>query len=244
LNNPTAEQPNFVPMTTTAALLHEAEQKALQLFTVAAERGLIAPHQTEKELNTRMYDLAFELFGIRKFWHKRIVRSGPNTLLPYKENPPDLLIGEDDILFFDFGPVFEDWEADVGKTYVIGNDPLKHKLAADTEAVWYEAQAFYRQHADTLTGAQLYAQVAQLARQYGWGFGNVHCGHLIGQFPHEVIEGEKKINYLHPENHILLSAPGQSGKRYWILEIHLVDTERQIGGFFEQIMNLEEGNDE
>lgn len=227
-------------MTTTAALLHEAEQKALQLLTVAANRGLIAPHQTEKELNTKLYNLAFELFGIRKYWHKRIVRSGPNTLLPYRENPPDLTIQADDILFFDFGPVLEDWEADVGKTYVIGNDPLKHRLAADTEAVWYEAQAYYRQHADTLTGAQLYAQVVALAKAHGWSFGNIHCGHLIGQFPHEVIEGEKETNYLHPNNHVQLAAPGVDGnKRYWILEIHLVDTEQQIGGFFEQILNLD-----
>lgn len=228
-------------MTTTAQLLQSAEVKALQLFATAMERQLIAPHQTEKELNTKMYDLAFELFGIKKYWHKRIVRSGPNTLFPYKENPPDLLIEADDILFFDFGPVFEDWEADVGKTFVIGNDPVKHRLAADTEAVWHKAQAFYRQYADTLTGAQLYAQVAKLAQEYGWTYGNVHCGHLIGQFPHEIIEGEKKVNYLHPDNHILLSAPGQQGsKRYWILEIHLVDTERQIGGFFEQLLNGDE----
>jgi Xaa-Pro dipeptidase len=225
---------------TTSQSLQEAEEKALQLFATAANKGLIAPGQTEKELNTKMYDLAFELFGISKYWHKRIVRSGPNTLLPYRENPPDLMIGADDILFFDFGPVFEDWEADVGKTFVIGHDPLKHKLAADTEAVWHAAQAYYRLHADTLTGAQLYAHVAQLAGAYGWHFGNIHCGHLIGQFPHEVIEGEKKVNYLHPDNHILLSAPGSTGnKRYWILEIHLVDTERQIGGFYERVLNLD-----
>jgi Xaa-Pro dipeptidase len=227
-------------MITEAALL-EAEQKALQLFSTAATRNLIAPHQTENELNTKMYDLAFELFGIRKYWHKRIVRSGPNTLFPYKENPPDLMIQEDDILFFDFGPVFEDWEADVGKTYVIGSDPVKHKLQKDTETVWHRAREYYRQHSSTITGAQLYAHVAALAEQYGWEFGNIHCGHLIGHFPHEKIEGEGKINYLHPDNHILLAAPGKNGEaRHWILEIHLVDTEKKIGGFFEQLMTIEQ----
>jgi Xaa-Pro dipeptidase len=224
---------------TTEESLMEAERKALQLFTTAAERNYIAPHQTEKELNTKMYDLAFELFGISKYWHKRIVRSGPNTLFPYKENPPDLMIQEDDILFFDFGPVFEDWEADVGKTFVIGNDTAKHKLAADTETVWHQAREYYLQHSQTLTGAQLYAHVALLAKKYGWDFGNIHCGHLIGHFPHEKIEGEERINYLHPDNHILLSAPGKTGeKRHWILEIHLVDTEKKIGGFFEQVMTI------
>jgi Xaa-Pro dipeptidase len=226
-------------MTIEVALL-EAEKKALQLFRIAEQRNYIAPHQTEKELNTKMYDLAFELFGIRKYWHKRIVRSGSNTLFPYKENPPDLMIQEDDILFFDFGPVFEDWEADVGKTFVIGQDPDKQKLAADTEAVWYEARDYYRQHSQTITGAQLYAQVTAIAKKYNWAFGNSHCGHLIGHFPHEKIEGEEKTNYLHPDNHILLSAPGKNGDtRHWILEIHLVDTEKKIGGFFEQVMTID-----
>jgi Xaa-Pro dipeptidase len=42
-------------------------------------------------------------------------------------------VGEDDIVFLDFGPVFEEWEADFGWTYVVGNDPLKHKLRRDIE---------------------------------------------------------------------------------------------------------------
>jgi hypothetical protein len=33
----------------------------------------------------------------------RIVRAGRNTLAPYDENPPDLTVGEDDILFLDLG---------------------------------------------------------------------------------------------------------------------------------------------
>ena len=32
------------------------------------------------------------------------------------------------ILFVDFGPILEGWEADFGRTYVIGNNPDKHKL--------------------------------------------------------------------------------------------------------------------
>jgi hypothetical protein len=41
-------------------------------------------------------------------------------------------------VFFDFGPVFEEWEADVGRTYVIGNDSLKHKLKKDIELRHYQ----------------------------------------------------------------------------------------------------------
>ena len=43
------------------------------------------------------------MFGIGRWWHKRIVRAGPNTLQPYQENPPDRVIGADDIAFCDCG---------------------------------------------------------------------------------------------------------------------------------------------
>ena len=100
---------------------------------------MIIPGKSEVQINTAIYNLAFELFGIEKYWHKRIVRAGTNTLKPYDDNPPDLILQEDDIVFLDFGPVFEDWEADFGRTYVIGNDPYKHKLKMDIEQAWHEA---------------------------------------------------------------------------------------------------------
>ena len=84
-------------MSLTLHLLIEAEAKATQLFEEIEKRGLITPGISEKELNTAVYELAFELFGIKKYWHKRIVRAGKNTLLPYRENPPDLILREQEI---------------------------------------------------------------------------------------------------------------------------------------------------
>jgi Xaa-Pro aminopeptidase len=218
--------------------LQEAERKAQILFDEIQNRGLISPGKTEKDLNEAIYQLAFEMFGIDKYWHKRIVRAGANTLLPYKENPEDLEIQEDDILFLDFGPVFEDWEADVGKTYVIGNDPNKIKLQKDVEQAWHEGKAFYDKHKMDLTAADLYQFTCQLAEKYGWKYANRHCGHLVGKFPHERILGDETIHYIHPENHRLMSAPDQFGnERYWIYEIHFVDESRGIGGFFEQLLS-------
>jgi len=109
-------------MSTTKIKLIEAENIAIELFKAVEGRNLIIAGKSEQQLNTEVFELASELFGIEKHWHKRIVRSGANTLMPYNENPPDLVIQEDDILFFDFGPIIEDWEADLGRTYVIGND--------------------------------------------------------------------------------------------------------------------------
>lgn len=216
-----------------------AQKKAEELFREIEKRDLIVWDKSEKILNDEVYELAFEMFGIRKYWHKRIVRAGRNTLLPYKENPPNLVIQPDDILFFDFGPVFEEWEADFGRTYVLGNDPLKIKCKTDIETAWYEGKQFYDSSADSLTGSEFYKYISSLAGKYGWEFGNIHCGHLIGNFPHEHIQGDEEHNYLHPNNHIKLSDPDAQGNpRDWILEIHFVDRGRTFGGFFEQLLSI------
>jgi hypothetical protein len=66
-------------------------------------------------------------------------------------------------MFLVFGPIFEEWEADFGRTYVPGSDrPMRRR-------------------------------------------------DRNGQVCH------------------------------WILEVHLVDTERQIGGFFEELLHLGPG---
>jgi Xaa-Pro aminopeptidase len=217
--------------------LIDTEKRALELFTTAQNRDFFVAGKTEKEVNEVLYALAFELFGIRKYWHKRIVRSGKNTLFPYKENPPDLILQKDDILFVDFGPVFEELEADIGDTYVIGSDPAKIKLKNDVAAAWQEGKEFYLRHKNELTGAQFYNYTKALAEKYGWDYGNIHCGHLIGNFPHEQIVGEERINYIHPDNHELMSNKDKNGhERFWIYEIHLIDAKNEIGGFYEKLM--------
>lgn len=223
-------------MTIQKQKLMEAEQIAAQLFGEIGKRMLIQPGKTESQLNNEAFQLAEELFGIKKHWHKRIVRSGPNTLHPYNENPPNLTIQEDDILFFDFGPIVEDWEADFGRTYVVGNDPLKLKLKHDVEAAWMEGKEWFGQQT-ALTGADFYSYVKGLAHQYGWEYGGEIAGHLIGQFPHEKLESGNYGLYVHPDNPNNMFLPDANGnKREWILEIHFVDREREIGGFFEQLL--------
>jgi hypothetical protein len=227
---------NSKDMSITKTKLIEAENIALQLFKSIEDRGLITAGKSEKQLNTEIFNLADELFGIKKYWHKRIVRSGANTLSPYDENPPDLIVQDNDILFFDFGPIIEDWEADLGRTYVIGNDPLLHKLKNDIEHAWYEGKDWFGKQAN-LTGAALYAYAVGLAHKYGWAFGGEIAGHLIGEFPHEKFDPSNYNLYVHPQNHNDMRLPdGMGQKREWILEIHFVDRDKKIGGFFEQLL--------
>jgi Xaa-Pro dipeptidase len=94
--------------------------------------------------------------------HKRIVRAGRNTLAPYDENPPDLTVGEDDIIFLDLAPVLEEWEADFGRTYVVGNDPLKHKLRRDIEEALASGKRYFHEHPE-FTAAEQYAHAQTIA---------------------------------------------------------------------------------
>ncbi|MGA9040381.1 MAG: M24 family metallopeptidase [Terriglobales bacterium] len=221
-----------------AAALLDAQVKAGALFAEVEARSVIRPGQKETEINENIYALAERMYGISKYWHKRIVRAGSNTLAPYDENPPDLTVAEDDIVFLDLGPVFEEWEADFGRTFVVGNDPVKHKLCRDIEAGFARGKEYFEQHPD-ITGAELYGYAHQLAKDAGWEYGGPIAGHLIGEFPHEKISGDKITYYVHPENPNRMRTLDASGrKRHWILEIHFVDRARQIGGFYEELLTI------
>jgi Xaa-Pro aminopeptidase len=221
-----------------AAELLQAQAKAAQLFHEVEARGLIRPGITEGALNAAVYDLAKELFGISTYWHKRIVRAGANTLLPYAENPPDLTLQADDILFLDLGPVFEQYEADFGRTFVLGDDPLKRKLQQDIALAFADGKRYFHEHPE-IRSNELFRYAQSLAARYGWEFGGPIAGHLIGQFPHEKIANDKVTLYVHPDSDLRMRSLDENGQqRHWILEIHFVDRARQIGGFYEELLTV------
>jgi methionine aminopeptidase len=47
---------------------------------------------------------------------------------------PDRRLTPDDVLFLDFGPVFDGWEADYARTNVLGDDPDKKRLVQDLKS--------------------------------------------------------------------------------------------------------------
>lgn len=215
-----------------------AQEKAIALFAEVETRGLVAPGVGELEASDRIRDLANEMFGTTKHWHKRIIRSGPNTLAPYRDNPPDRIIEADDIAFADFGPIFEEFEADFGRTYVFGDDPAKHRLRDGLPRIFDAGRAAFAADPD-ISGRQLYAEVERLAAEAGWAIGTWHTGHLVGEFPHETNDGAKTESYIVPDNTTALRRTDRAGRTsHWILELHLVDAERGFGGFYEQLLDL------
>jgi Metallopeptidase family M24 len=123
------QKSDLAPSDRRAALV-AAEERAETLFDEIERRELVRPGRTERDVEQDIYALALEQFGVEKHWHKRIVRAGANTLTIAADNPPVLDIGDNDIVYVDLGPVFEDWEADLGRTYILG-DHSGAKLVED-----------------------------------------------------------------------------------------------------------------
>ena len=45
--------------------------------------------------------------------------------------------------------------------------------------------------------------------------------------------------YVHPDSDLRMRSLDEKGqRRHWILEINFVDTERQIGGFYEELLTV------
>lgn len=214
--------------------LFETQKLAASMFEDIEK--LVKPGTTDKELSEAIHKLGQEKHGVRSNWHKRIVRSGPNTLAPFEENTPDRTIEEDDILIVDLGPVFEAWEADFGRTYVLGNDPDKLRLRDALEPTWKKIKATFEKN-PAMTGDELYSICQQEAKELGYGWGAQIGGHTLGQFPHERIPRDKVTLYITEGNQNSMDSIDKKGfKRHWILEVHLRDPQNRYQGFFEQLL--------
>jgi len=215
-----------------------AQNKARHLLKEIEARKLIAIGLTEKKVTDHIYDLAFELYGTKKHWHKRIVRTGINSVHSFKENPPNLTIQENDLVYLDLGPVFDEYEGDIGKTYLLGSDPKKRKLINDLERIFVESKSFYLER-PSMTGAELWSHVQDQTKNAGWLYGSHIAGHVIGEFSHVQKYGDAPEARINQFNKLPMNLPDSDGnKRHWILEIHLVDQNKTFGGFYEDLLSL------
>jgi Xaa-Pro dipeptidase len=219
------------------ARLEGAEERAFALFDAIERSGLVAPGRSETDIDGDIHALAAERFGVEKHWHRRVVRAGANTICTFYDNPPVRVVAADDTVYLDLGPVFEEWEANVGRTYAVGNDPEKNRLVSDLPRLFDAVKARYNASPD-ITGAELYAFAQHVASDAGWLFGGVIAGHIVGEFPHaQRVPGNKDFHRIAPANTMRMRDPDANGdERHWILEIHLVDKARTFGGFYERLL--------
>ncbi len=204
-------------------LLRFARDKTLEVIERAAK--LMKPGMTEQEARKIIQNLQREV-GSPKSWHAPQVRFGENTILSFggtaRSGP---LLKENDIFFFDLGPIFENHEGDVGRTFAIGSDKEMIKCAHDVEQIWIETRDhWYRTH---VSGKDLYAFAAQSAESRGWQLIlKGASGHRVSDFPH--IAKRRGVMGRFKEKPI---------ENRWILEIQIRHPTRNFGAFYEDLLN-------
>ena len=220
------------------AELEAEEAKGMAMFDAIERAGLIAPGRSAIEVTQDIELLAEREFGVKRHWHKRLVRTGPNTVCTYYDEPPLRVIAPEDTVYLDLGPVFEEWEADIGRSYAMGGDPDKQRLIADLPRVFERVKAHYDATPD-ITGEALCRFAQRAAEDAGWLFGNNSAGHIVGEFPHaKRVPGTDRTQHsIKPGNAKRMRDADDNGdERFWILEIHLVDKTRTFGGFYERLL--------
>ena len=214
-----------------------AQNITIDLFHTVEKKGLIRADKSEAQLSQEICQLAFNEFGITDHWHKKIVRTGRNTLCKYSDDPPDALIQKDDIVILDFGPIVNGYEADIGRTYIIGADQKKIKIKSDVEKAWLETRDWYRGHG-SLRASDLFQYAVDKANEYGYRFGGDIAGHIVGKYPHEQPADPQSPELdIHPLNHNDLFLPDANGRqRHWILELLFLDKINGFGAYFEELL--------
>jgi Xaa-Pro aminopeptidase len=201
--------------------LVSAQRKAWKVLAKMAE--LIQPGLTEEEISALAKEL-FQKAGAEKHWHRPLVRVGRNTLLTFSDvSEPNLKVGEKDILFLDFGPVFDGHEADIGATIVFGDDPEMERIANSASALFGEVAKEFKEK--NLTGKQLYAFAEERAKAMNVVFVAKVDGHRVSDFPHAIYSktGLGEFEQV------------PTPKR-WILEIQIRHPHLPYGAFYEDLL--------
>jgi Xaa-Pro aminopeptidase len=204
-------------------LLHLAQTRAWELLLDLSM--YIEPGMTETEA-TEIYKKLQVESGAEKYWHPPKIRFGANTLCAFRDpSAPEVVLKKNDIFFLDIGPIYNGYEGDVGKTFVVGEHPAASRVQMACEEIFQTVIEQY--HETQQTGAELYAYAAQLATEAGYELvGDGARGHRVSDFPHAAYyRGNlKDLSERRP-------APDR-----WILEIQLRDHKNQVGAFYEDLI--------
>jgi methionyl aminopeptidase len=190
------------------------------VHAIAAQVG---PGLTEEEAQSRAFSTLTAL-GLRRGWHRVIVRCGPNTTKSFGE-PSDkgVVLANDDIFFVDIGPIYDGLEGDAGETFVVGGDHEHLRAKVDVQAIWDEVRARWLE--EQLTGRALYEHALRAASDRGWQLNLDLAGHRLSDFPHSAhYRGSMAGLDLVPSSHL------------WVLEIAIVHPTRPFGAFFEDLL--------
>jgi Xaa-Pro aminopeptidase len=200
----------------------EARSKTWQTIQILSEKILPGMKESDAQGLIRNY---FKEKGVVRQWHQPHIRFGSNTLKGYDEkSDPDIILKEEDIYFFDIGPVWDGYEGDAGRTFVVGKNSEMRRCAHDVETVFEEVKDRWIKSGDN--GVKLYRYAEELTGSMGW----VLClrtgsGHRLSDFPHALYHKGSLANY-----------EGNVSECRWVLEIQIRHPELPFGAFFEDLL--------
>ncbi|HXH30153.1 MAG TPA: M24 family metallopeptidase [Bacteriovoracaceae bacterium] len=187
---------------------------------------LIKPGMDEEEAHGLYRELSRK-YRAQKQWHPPKIRFGPNTLKNFSEVSDPYLLKDEDLYFIDIGPVFDGHEADFGETFTLGQSFDHMNIAVTAKKVYAEVKEFWKQR--KCTGKELYDFALAKAKSYGYHLNLGNDGHRLADFPHALIH---KGGLGVCEETVVPDA--------WILEIHLWNSTRTFGAFFEDLLTDKE----
>ncbi len=162
--------------------------------------------------------------GMRRGWHKTIVRFGPNTTKNFSETSAEgTILGADDIFFIDIGPIYQATEGDAGDTFVVGSDIEHHRARREVRIIWDQVRDKW--FTDGTTGKELYEYAVAAAAGLGWALNLDLTGHRLSDFPHSV-------HYAGT----LAQVEFRPNPNLWVLEIVIVHPDGTFGAFYEDLL--------
>jgi hypothetical protein len=202
-------------------LFLEARNKAWILMADLAAR--IKPGMTEAQAH-ELCETVYAEYGVEKKWHKNRIRFGESTLGVFKDpGDPARVLADDDIFFIDLGPVFFGHEADSGRTYVVGSDPVRLACARDAEILFRRVHEHWQ--GGQVKGPELYDFAERTAREMGWVLNLEMDGHRISEFPHA----------FHFKGALIEFDDVPQTER-WVLEIQIRHPTLPYGAFYEDLL--------
>ncbi len=191
--------------------------------TLAQISQYIHEGQSENDI-LKIVNFLLEKNGFENFWHAPKIRIGENTRLTFSEQSNEsILLKNEDILFIDLGPVKAGYEADVGATFVLGNNNELQNLANASSIIFTEVTKQYRQN--KLTGKELYQMALECADKMNLDLVTSVKGHRIADFPHHQYSKMELADF-----------EGVPESCRWILEIQLKHRTQPYGSFYEDIL--------
>ena len=190
---------------------------------VHAIAGQVSPGMAEDQAKA-IARYTLKEMGMRRGWHRIIVRCGPNTTKDFRErSEPGVVLGENDIFFVDIGPVYGETEGDAGDTFVFGSDPDHLRAKREVRTIWDEVRDKW--FTDGSTGRQLYVLATEVTASYGWKLNMNLSGHRLSDFPHSAhYDGS------------LADVDFRPNPNLWVLEIAIAHPERTFGAFYEDLL--------